>query len=235
MATYAHVAHADPPPLPPPPRAHSLFRVEQEVKQNADTLRKDLAGAGEEVKFGEVYQFQHLVTGKFLDMRLAPAAVNTGAQRVTVDGGSEASYFRIMPRFKMRSLGFPVFADDEVVLESGPIAGFCLSAQHRFAYPQALADPAQHVVPPRVLRTPRTLELNGSIREVASGRKSSAESESHSSFCIKFFGRFDEQSALTTMHSFRLWHPESDCAWTLPPFCLYLLCCSRLLSLPLVP
>ena len=109
----------------------------------------------------------------------------------------------------MRSVGFAVLADDEVVLESVSMSGFAMSAHNSFAYAQAPgSDNLGHYTPTRALRTPRTLEVNGAI--VETGTSAQKSSGHMSSFALKFYGRYDEDKELTTLNSFRMYHPERD-------------------------
>lgn len=59
-----------------------LASFANESKQNEETLLKDREADSEHLKYGEVYQFQHLATGKYLGMKMSPASVNTSCQKV---------------------------------------------------------------------------------------------------------------------------------------------------------
>jgi hypothetical protein len=99
---------------------------------------------------------------KFVSMLKNPALLNTNNHTVSLVGSEEdgvSCYFRVVPRFKVRSLGSKVFADDEVVFESVKFEGFVLSASTKHAY--ARAQPATNALVPRALRNPRTLEVSG--------------------------------------------------------------------------
>lgn len=135
-----------------------------------------------------------------------------------------------MPRFKMRSIGFSVLANDEVVLDSVNIGGFVLSAHNDFAYAQAhhLTN-LGNAVPTRSLRTPRTLEVNGAILDT--GMSVAKTTGNLSSFALKFYGRYDQDKELTTLTRFRMYHPETDGKHSFsnisffpyvgsPPFCI---------------
>jgi hypothetical protein len=68
-----------------------------------------------------------------------------------------------------------------VVLESVKFEGFVLSASTEYAYPRALPGPNAAV--PRVLRNPRTLELNGwLLRKGMDGKPVTFTGMSNSSF-----------------------------------------------------
>jgi hypothetical protein len=59
-------------------------------------------------------------SGLWLTMDKSPALINSICHRVSLDNGegSPAAYFQILPRFKVRSLGSPVYREDEVFLQS---------------------------------------------------------------------------------------------------------------------
>jgi len=65
-----------------------------------------------------VVQLQHLTSGHFLALHKTPAPLNPSCRRVSLKPGSLAAHFRIMPRFKMRSVGSLVYADEPVIFRS---------------------------------------------------------------------------------------------------------------------
>jgi hypothetical protein len=94
-------------------------REELERIQNAEHIEQLKRGDGTElIKFGDVIQLQHVSSGLFLATHKTPAPLNPNCRRVSLKHGSMASNFRILPRFKVRSVGSLVYAGDQIQLQS---------------------------------------------------------------------------------------------------------------------
>ena len=93
-------------------------RVESEKRQNRETMEKIRTGKGEYLKYGDIVQFQHLRSERYITMDHSPALINPICHNVTLGEGSPAAYFQIVPRFKVRALGSTVYRDDEVFVSS---------------------------------------------------------------------------------------------------------------------
>lgn len=180
--------------------------AENEVRQNNVTLKERL---GEIVQYGDVVQLRHVESDLFLKMRSKRAPLDKECKSVVLAEGSLSSYFRLKPRFKTRSLGTPVYFDDEIMIVSVKQDPLFLHASKLKSYPAAVIDPTDELVDsdnlgtsiPRSLCSPEVREVNGS--------------RDFFSFRINLYSRVDkndpdENNALRTWSTFRLFHPEAD-------------------------
>jgi hypothetical protein len=182
---------------------------------NADEPAPDVEV--QSIKYGDTVQLQHVGSALFVAMHKTPARLNPTCRRVSLKAGSFAAHFKLLPRFKVRSMGSTVFAGDDVVLQSVKQEGFFLGAatpqdgSEGFGTPQiSLAhlekghfggeDPLLRSIPglrpPQGLRPQAGLEVNGSI-EVRS-------------LTLQLYGRPVAGTLSTGLHFFRLLHPETD-------------------------
>lgn len=108
-------------------RAYLLARSQKEENDNSLRLQqftkrsKSQAGSRRRIlRYGDTVQLQHVKSGKFLSM--APKKVaKIRKDCLVVDllhGGSESSWFQVLPRFKVRAEGAPIFAGDQIFLRS---------------------------------------------------------------------------------------------------------------------
>ena len=65
-------------------------------------------------RYGDIVQLEHRKSELFVALHKTPAPVNSSCKKVALKPGSFAAQFRIAPRFKSRSLGQLVYAEDEV-------------------------------------------------------------------------------------------------------------------------
>ena len=89
--------------------------MRNEAEQNALALNER---RGEIVNYGDIVQLRHCHSDLYLKMRGKRAALDKDCKSVSLASGSLSSYFRLSPRFKTRSMGTPVYFDDEVLLTS---------------------------------------------------------------------------------------------------------------------
>ncbi len=137
-----------------------MDRVRLEREMNVEELRKvETLGLTTPIKYGDIVQLQHLGTGMFVSMKKKPALLNSNNRKVVLNNGSLASHFRVLPRFKVRSEGTPVYAGDEIFLESVKHRAMLLCASPSFKHPRCAL--LQGEAPPRLLRHPEKIELNG--------------------------------------------------------------------------
>ena len=182
--------------------AGARLRAEKEALQNADQLARVRAGLSQKpVKYGDVVQLEHRKSELFVAMHKTPGQVNPSSKRVSLKKGSAASHFRIMPRFKVRSIGSAVYAEDEIVLQSVKFDPMILggTGNPKNRHPKADFRPEVGVRLPDILRHEPIYEVNGA-------------SEMRS-FSVKMFGRYTEANmgALWLgLHKFRLFHPEGN-------------------------
>ena len=103
--------------------AHSeLHFLMREAGQEQESNAKTLAAVEEQpagVLYGGVVQLQHVRSGGFLTARNEQAEVNKATLKLEVDpAGSSYSFFRIMPRFKIRQEGGLIYFHDQILLQS---------------------------------------------------------------------------------------------------------------------
>ena len=91
--------------------------ADHEREQNEQELKKSI---GEPLRYGNVIQLLHEKSNKFLTVnKRLPAHLEKNAMRVTLDSeGSESSFFKIQPFYRLRHVGELVAAGDKVVLMS---------------------------------------------------------------------------------------------------------------------
>jgi len=74
---------------------------------------------GKTVSFGDTIQLRHYKSGKYLTVSQAAAKLSNACIRVKLlEDGTEGSWFKVMPRFKMRSEGESVYIGDQLILAS---------------------------------------------------------------------------------------------------------------------
>lgn len=175
-------------------------RADVEAAQNEDALRVLRAeGSGIPLLYGDVIQLEHRKSKLFLASHKTPALMNTSTRKVTLKAGSAAAHLRVLPRFKARSIGSPVYASDQIILESLKFAGMYIGATGRpeNQYPFAKPQPALCMRLPLNITDRPMFEVNGST-EVRS-------------FEVHVYAKIqetDRESLLTGLHAFRLFHPE---------------------------
>ena len=175
-----------------------------------------------QIRYGDLVQLQHLSSGLFVAMHKTPAPLNPNCRRVSLKAGSLAAHFRITPRFKVRSMGSLVYADDQIVLhsvkhdalilggsstlppvEASPTAKTQMGpAMKRMAAGPCYPSATLNLRLPRALATTSSGECNGSVEL--------------RSFTIKLYGRLQPKpvdtvgALMTSLHMFRLFHPEGN-------------------------
>jgi hypothetical protein len=190
-------------------------RAQNERAHNDEALAKlhSLGVAGVSLKYGDVIQLEHHKSQLFLAMHKTPAPVNSNCRKVSLKAGSYAAHFRILPRFKVRSIGSLVYANDEIVLQSVKFDPMVLGAsgQSKDMLPSARGSSsssfaAHHLGPPDLgVRLPTALR-HGACFEVNGAMELR-------SFTVKLYARFaekDKHSLITGLHRFRLFHPEGS-------------------------
>ena len=166
-----------------------------------DALQKRV-GIG--LKYGDIIQLEHPRSQTFLLMQKDPADVNPTCHKVSFGSGQAGAHLRILPRFKVRTLGTPVYSEDEFVLQSVALEPLILGCSPRPKdkfWGVTKADAARlELRLPSSLRTGPCFEVNGAFEL--------------RSFVIHFYyRRFNEcykQCLLTGIHNFRLFYPESS-------------------------
>jgi hypothetical protein len=114
-------------------------RMASEAAQNADLLdcivHSEPEDLPEAIRYGDVVQLQHVNSGLFLAVHKTPAAQNPNCRKVSLKAGSLAVHFKLLPKFKVRSVGSPVYADEKIVLQSVKHDGLCIGASNPLVPP----------------------------------------------------------------------------------------------------
>jgi hypothetical protein len=113
-------------------QAHSVQQqtaLVHENERNALSLQQQ-CGLEYPCRYGNVYQLQHVKSGRFLTLLPGvSAAVDRDRMRVElVAGGNDGSHFRVEPMLKMRPVGSSVFVGDRLKLVSLKPLDHCLHA-----------------------------------------------------------------------------------------------------------
>ena len=180
-----------------------LHRSEQnESRQN--TLAP-LEQRGSVLNYGDVVQLLHVHSDLYVKLLERTAYLDKDCLALALGKGGEDCYFQLKPRFKTRSVGSPVYYDDDVALVSLKAGLTVHGSQNKF-YPSPMCTVMnKDMVPnsdnlgsnlPFHLRTLRQRELNAS--------------RDFFSFRIDFYQRVEDEDELRTRAGFRLFHPESD-------------------------
>lgn len=98
----------------------SIRALEADVKRDdARNKTVQISQRGSKVEYGQLIQLQHVYTDKFLsvsDTDTAYLGVQLAAQLQTHSDAS--TVFKILPRYKVRSVGQPVITGDDILLQS---------------------------------------------------------------------------------------------------------------------
>lgn len=73
------------------------------------------------ISYGDTIQLEHVRSGRFVGMRKSHSLRNHNNQAVVLmDKTEEGSgcYFKVLPRYKVRSIGSSMYGGDEVIFES---------------------------------------------------------------------------------------------------------------------
>jgi hypothetical protein len=171
-------------------------RVEAEQNANLNCLEQLAQGGNKEtLKYGSIFQLLHVSSGLFVTVKEDAAPFDPDCRALTLEEGSSAALFKIMPRFKAQTEGSIVYHTHSVVFES-------VRQKSMFLHTSSIAydtRPNQlDATLPKNLRTGLTYETNVSPQ--------------FSTFSIHKYGRVDSISAacLWTGRNFRLYHSQSE-------------------------
>lgn len=89
-------------------------------EEHANNISEVRQRQGKKLRFGDMLQLQHVVTGLFITLHKAQASEH-GNKRVRLTDGSQASVFLLEPAFKTYSTGDQVRSGDQVVFRSAEI------------------------------------------------------------------------------------------------------------------
>ena len=94
--------------------------LREQYRNNSDLAHP----SGKEVRYGSIVQIQHVITGKFMSASNTPAKLSRECLDVYLDEGSEAVYFKVRPRYKVRSDGGVLLEHDVILLSSHISPGY---------------------------------------------------------------------------------------------------------------
>eukprot|EP00615_Pteridomonas_danica_P005853 CAMPEP_0114339576 /NCGR_PEP_ID=MMETSP0101-20121206/7817_1 /TAXON_ID=38822 ORGANISM="Pteridomonas danica, Strain PT" /NCGR_SAMPLE_ID=MMETSP0101 /ASSEMBLY_ACC=CAM_ASM_000211 /LENGTH=2941 /DNA_ID=CAMNT_0001472581 /DNA_START=113 /DNA_END=8938 /DNA_ORIENTATION=+ len=171
-------------------------RVEAEQLANSNLLESLTQGGDKEtLKYGSIFQLLHVSSGLFVTVKEDAAPFDPDCRALTLEEGSSAALFKIMPRFKAQTEGSIVYHSHSVVFES-------VRQRSMFLHTSSIAyDTRPNMMDatlPKNLRTGLTYETNVSPQ--------------FSTFSIHKYGRVDSVTAasLWTGRHFRLYHSQSE-------------------------
>ena len=96
-------------------RARTARSAQVEKLKNQATLARLDEELNPELLYGQKIQLQHMMSGKFLSgVRMMAKMQKENLRLILEEGGSSCSAFRIKPRYKFRTEGDTVYADDQV-------------------------------------------------------------------------------------------------------------------------
>jgi len=135
-------------------------------------------------------------------MHKDPATVNAACRKADFGPGQLGAHMRVLPRFKVRTMGTPVYSDDELVLQSVALEPLVLGCSARPSdqfWGASEAEAAQFGLRlPHSMRTGPRFEVSGAFEL--------------RSFTMHLYHRPNEdgkKSLLTGLHNFRFFYPES--------------------------
>jgi hypothetical protein len=209
--TYASFDYA---PTPHPKQN----REKLERAQNLEHVEQLSKGVGTDVvKFGDIIQLQHVNSEKFLATHKTPARLNPNCRKVSLKEGSRAANFRIVSRFKVRSLGSIVHAGDQIQLQSVKFPQLRLgvhptntptvqarSSSSNSLYHHHMLKPLKRIDSESVLIRPSAVLKHESVGEVH------GTIDLYGSFIVDLYRRPSFQNNLVTGNYFRLYHPEAS-------------------------
>ena len=175
-------------------------RAKKEEEDNAELLASTLAGEGGVIKYGDIVQLLQMETELYVKLHKKTALMDKDCRLITLRHGSPGCHFKLMPLYKTRAIGSPVFYDDEVVFESVLHEGLKLGVSHgkEAMYPSAWKwNGNAKLNLPQILRCEDMTEVNGCPDKV--------------SFVVKRYAKFSPGvQSLRTDSMFRIFHPVAD-------------------------
>lgn len=96
-------------------------QAEKEAERNEEDLKKS---RGSMLLYGQIIQLQHVETGLFLAARSSVAKLDKNCLALYLDEGASSCYFRVSPRYKVRTEGGQILIADEILLCSISSPGF---------------------------------------------------------------------------------------------------------------
>ena len=203
------------------------YTAQNERRQNEQAPIRE---RGLVVKYGDVVQLQHVESGLFMKMRGKTALLDKQCKGVALADGSTSSYFIIMPRYKNRSIGSPIYYSDDIFLVSKKNEGFHVHASRSKFYASArsiIQNPQLRINTsdnlgsdlPRSIDTPLVSEVNGSRDFFSFKIKVHARRYSNAHGSDALIGtlsletgkeaRDEYDKSLQTSVGFRFYHPEA--------------------------
>jgi len=96
-------------------------QADKEAERNEEDMKRSRGGV---LLYGQTVQLQHVATGLFLACRSNVAKIDKNTLGVYLEQGASTCYFRVSPRYKVRTEGGQVLVNDEILLCSLSSPGF---------------------------------------------------------------------------------------------------------------
>jgi hypothetical protein len=176
-------------------------RALNEERVNEQTLFEVESGARRlPVRYGSAIQLRHVKSGLFVCSKKAAAKKDSTCREVSLDQGSTAAQFKLMPRFKAQTEGSMVFHSHSVHFESEAFPGLHLHTSVTSSDDGGGRASVDYLDVARCLKALPVSELNACATPVA--------------FVLRRYASFEpgaETLMRTGLTPFRLFNSEADC------------------------
>ena len=164
-------------------------QAEKEVERNEEDIKKTKGAA---LLYGQIIQLKHAATGHFLASKNSSAKTDKNCLALYLHEGASNAYFRISPRYKVRTEGGQILFNDEIVLGSVATAGF---------YVHESKIPAVAGQQPAVAK-------GGYVYSEANLSRELTECGLSADLCARF--SVEDEAYLRTDKAIRFWLPDSE-------------------------
>lgn len=103
-----------------------LDEASLEIKRNENDVAEN---TGSRVNFGRVIQLQSVFNNKYITAKSEVSSSNRDYLSLQLEDGSSAAYFKIQPKYKIRSEGGQINYGDDILLSSMQQSGYYLNEQ----------------------------------------------------------------------------------------------------------
>jgi hypothetical protein len=176
-------------------------RVLQEEAHNLAVMDRVIGGEHTgSVKYGDIFQLQHVKSGAFLTVLESAAPFDPECRGLTLSSkGSSAALFKFTPRFKAQTEGSIVYYSHSVRIESVKQRGYLVHISS--ACPYSPIPDWRNSLLPKSLQTGKIYEANLATEPTAK-----------TVYKVSKYARFGPQfsNVLQTSAPFRLYHSQSE-------------------------
>ena len=178
---------------------------EQNEEKSND--RAPIEQNGSVLHYGDVVQLLHVHSNLFVKFLDKAAALDRDCNAVELGKGGEDCYFVLKPRFKTRSVGSPVYYDDELMIVSLKLNFHIHGSQSKF-----YSSPTSIIRSRGVANKSDNLGFEIPYTLLAPKQREINCSRDFFSFRINFYQRVgdDHLDDLRTHSGFRLFHQEAE-------------------------